>query len=1181
MSESHLPVGAIFEAAIELPVERRAAYLKEACAGDAALRQRVEDLLRAHETAGTFMGSPAAALKRETTPIKPLEQLGERIGRYKLLQQIGEGGCGVVYMAEQEEPVRRRVALKVIKLGMDTKNVIARFEAERQALALMDHPNIAKVLDAGATDTGRPYFVMELVRGIKITEFCDKNNLPTRERLNLFIQVCQAIQHAHQKGIIHRDIKPSNILVTLNDGVPLPQVIDFGIAKATQQRLTDKTLFTAFEQFIGTPAYMSPEQAEMNAQGVDTRSDIYSLGVLLYELLTGKTPFAQEDLLQAGMNEIRRIICEEEPMKPSTRLSTMLAGDLTMTANQRQTEPPKLIHSVRGDLDWIVMKALEKDRNRRYETATGFARDVERHLADQPVTACPPSKLYQFRKTLRRHKYAFAAGVAVVAVLLLGIIVSTWQAVRATHAKRDALAARQLAEINEKSTRTEAAKNQEVTKFLESMLEGVKPSVAMGRDTTILREILGNAASRVSQELTNQPEVQVELLNVIGSAYQAIDLDNHAAPIYREAISIGRRDLGNENLLLAQSLYGLATTQDGDGEPVKPLLREALAIQRKQSGEAHEDVAKTLSRLGLGISEDPAAAAEGEAMVREALAIRRQLFGETNLNVSSSLHNLGIVLDYEGKLAEAESADRQALSISESIYGPVHPEVVDDLRSLGSVLLEQAQQAEESGGGQGLAALQTAQALQYQREALKMNWQFHLVNDGSSVDALNELAMDLRWQGQIAEMDQSFDEAFNLAKEHRESGIGQLLGLRASFRVRDGRFTEAAADLMKVLEEGTGASDRWYRLAAMLAYSGDVAGYQKLCDEMLPFWATATNALDLERTANACLLLPPSGPQLGVAIQMADRAASFGKDDREAGWFRFAQGLAEYRQGHFARVLELADAALTETNHPMNGSSRVEVWTVAAMAYQRLGHATEAREWLVRAVAGAQAEIQITQPNTVWFSWDYSEWWVAPHILLREAKELILQRPVYHECEDLAQALRQLATANEMQGNLAAAEFYLRTARSLYGPGPECEGPGLADTLECLSAVLGREGKKAEAGQVAGEAATDVDWCRKRSIYVVDAWSQNEHAWLLATSPDAQLRDGSNAVVFAGQAVAATHRKNPEYLATLAAACAENGQFDHAIAIQNEAIILTTDVYRKTALKVHLKLYQSGRAYRE
>jgi WD40 repeat protein/serine/threonine protein kinase len=457
MSESHLPVGAIFEAAIELPVERRAAYLQAACAGDDALRQRVEDLLRAHETAGTFMGSMAVVSKSETTPIKPLEELGERIGHYKLLQQIGEGGCGVVYMAEQEEPVRRRVALKVIKLGMDTKNVIARFEAERQALALMDHPNIAKVLDAGATDTGRPYFVMELVHGMKITEFCDKNNLPTRERLNLFIQVCQAIQHAHQKGIIHRDIKPSNILVTLNDGVPLPQVIDFGIAKATQQRLTDKTLFTAFEQFIGTPAYMSPEQAEMNAQGVDTRSDIYSLGVLLYELLTGKTPFAQEDLLQAGMNEIRRIIREEEPVKPSTRLSTMLAGDLTVTANQRQTEPPKLVHTMRGDLDWIVMKALDKDRTRRYETANGLAADIHRHLSNEPVVASPPSNFYNFQKLVRRNKLAFIAAGVVITALIIGLGLSTWMFVQERTAHEQTLTAeREQSRLREAAQQAQA-----------------------------------------------------------------------------------------------------------------------------------------------------------------------------------------------------------------------------------------------------------------------------------------------------------------------------------------------------------------------------------------------------------------------------------------------------------------------------------------------------------------------------------------------------------------------------------------------------------------------------------------------------------------------------------------------------------------------------------------------------
>jgi len=375
------------------------------------------------------------------------EKPGDRIGRYKLLQQIGEGGCGVVYMAQQEEPVRRQVALKIIKLGMDTRSVIGRFEAERQALALMDHPNIAKVFDAGATGTGRPFFVMELVRGIKITDYCDQNQLPTRERLDLFIQVCHAIQHAHQKGVIHRDVKPSNILVTLRDGVPVPKVIDFGIAKATtDQMLTDKTVFTEFQQFLGTPAYMSPEQAEMSELGVDTRSDIYSLGILLYELLTGRTPFEATDLLRAGLDEIRRIIREVEPVRPSTRLHALEADEQTTVAKNRQTERPKLVHLIRGDLDWIVMKALEKDRRRRYETANGLARDIQRHISNEPVVARPPSTGYRVQKLVRRNKLAFAAAAAIATVLVLGVVVSMWEAIRARRAEREQVQLRQRAE---------------------------------------------------------------------------------------------------------------------------------------------------------------------------------------------------------------------------------------------------------------------------------------------------------------------------------------------------------------------------------------------------------------------------------------------------------------------------------------------------------------------------------------------------------------------------------------------------------------------------------------------------------------------------------------------------------------------------------------------------------------
>ena len=493
VQERAAKIEALFDAARAKPSEEREGFVDEACCGDEALRAEVLLLLGAVEGAwGLAAGVKASPeIEAELARLKPEEE-GERIGNYKLLEKIGEGAFGTVWVAEQERPVRRRVALKIIKLGMDTREVIARFEQERQALAMMDHPNIAKVFDAGATEWGRPFFVMELVRGVKITEYCDRAKLTTRERLDLFIAVCHAVQHAHQKGIIHRDLKPSNILVTLHDGVPVSKVIDFGVAKAIQQqRLTDLTVYTKFEQMIGTPLYMSPEQAEMSGLDIDTRSDIYSLGVLLYELLTGRTPFDPEELMRHGLDEIRRVIREQEPQTPSMFFHTMAVDLRTNVAQHRQSDPAKLTSQLRGDLDWIIMKALEKDRTRRYETANGLAKDIERHLASEPVLARPPSARYRLERAVRRNRAAFLAGVIVLAALVAGATIATWQAMLARRAgnaaeiaKADALRQAAIAEQASANAQAGKARAQEEAERRRSLLveaSSLSHEAALGR----------------------------------------------------------------------------------------------------------------------------------------------------------------------------------------------------------------------------------------------------------------------------------------------------------------------------------------------------------------------------------------------------------------------------------------------------------------------------------------------------------------------------------------------------------------------------------------------------------------------------------------------------------------------------------------------------------------------------
>ena len=576
---------AIFHAARDIPdPDRRREYVREACGGDEARIAHVEALLAAADGPDSLLDRPAADIPVATIDQPTTESPGTVIGPYKLIEQIGEGGMGSVWMAQQTEPVKRLVAVKLIKAGMDSRQVIARFEAERQALALMDHPNIARVLDAGTTGAGRPYFVMDLVKGVPITRYCDEHHLTPRQRLELFIPVCQAVQHAHQKGIIHRDLKPSNVLVALYDGKPVPKVIDFGVAKAAGQQLTDKTLVTGFGAIVGTLEYMSPEQAEVNQLDIDTRSDIYSLGVLLYELLTGSPPFSRKELEKAGMLEMLRVIREQEPSKPSTKLST--AEGLPTLAANRGTEPAKLTKLVRGELDWIVMKALEKDRNRRYETANGFAMDVQRYLADEPVQACPPSAGYRLRKFVRRHKGPVLAGLLILLALVAGVVGTTYGLIRAEQQRL--VVENQRNELAERNQALQAAReherllNERARQAIETVTSEASIDLLMREkelrpeQKDFLDKMIQYYAEASQDGGTTEQERarQARAYYRMGRMNQILGRSRDSENAYRRAVSL-RQQLADEFPTRTEYRQELALTHNALGHAAPPRLRAA------------------------------------------------------------------------------------------------------------------------------------------------------------------------------------------------------------------------------------------------------------------------------------------------------------------------------------------------------------------------------------------------------------------------------------------------------------------------------------------------------------------------------------------------------------------------------------------------------------------------------
>ncbi len=816
----------------------RAAFLEQACAGDEALRRAVELLLAQHEKDDDFLEVPAMEVaakvlardqQDDSSGLPPATSGGtaadpasaEKIsfGPYRLIQRLGEGGMGEVWLAEQSKPVRRRVALKLIKVGMDTREVVARFDSERQALALMDHPAIAKVFDAGSTPEGRPYFVMEYVAGIPITSYCDKHKLTTRQRMELFIQVCDGVQHAHQKAIIHRDLKPSNILVSEVDGKPMPRIIDFGLAKATSQRLTDGSMYTRVGTLLGTLEYMSPEQADSAGEDIDTRTDVYSLGVVLYQLLVGALPL---DLKKLAYDEMLRRLRDTDVPKPSSRILAQ-GGDSAIAAKNRGTDAPSLTRQLRGDPDAVVLKALEKDRKRRYGSPSELAADLGRYLRNEPVSAHTPSAAYRTRKYIRRHRLGVAVATGLLSILPAFAVVQRVQLQR-TRLERD-----RANRERDRATR--------ITDFMTGMFQVSDPNEQRGNSVTA-REILDKASNDIKTGMTKDPDAQAQMMQVMGDVYNSLGLFSRARDFDQQSLDIRRRVLGPENPDTLNSMSDLADALNHDGhyaEAVK-LNRETLEIRRHVLGPENPDTLNSMSNLGDALQAD-GHYAEAAKVDRETLDLRRRVLGPEHPDTINSMNNLEVCLIYLGRYPEAEKLGRETLDLRRRVSGPEHPQTLNSMSNLAGVLSAERRLPESEKlnretlnlyrrvlGPENPQALRLIHNLAFvlslegryteaeklDREALDLRRRVLGPEHPATLETMRDLSVDLSRERRYAEAEKLIGETMNLSRrilgpenQVTASTVYCLGGIEA----RKGNRPKALSLLRQALDTGLNPSD--------------------------------------------------------------------------------------------------------------------------------------------------------------------------------------------------------------------------------------------------------------------------------------------------------------------------------------------------------------------------------------